>query len=43
MLISCGVQVVLAKYFYHLYLEPGDEIIKNAGDFQMDESGMAPL
>ena len=32
MLISCGVQVVLANT-YHLYLEPGDEIIKNAGGF----------
>lgn len=32
MLISCGVQVVLANT-YHLYLQPGDEIIKNAGGF----------
>ena len=32
MLINAGVQVVLANT-YHLYLQPGDEIIKNAGGF----------
>lgn len=32
MLISIGVQVVLANT-YHLYLQPGDEVIKTAGGF----------
>ncbi len=32
MLISCGVQVVLANT-YHLYLQPGDEVIAQAGGF----------